>query len=72
MDVVRTVAARHHATPAQIAIAWTLAQGDNVIPIPGTKDRRYLHENINAARVLLTKEDLDDLAAIPSPVGSHR
>jgi aryl-alcohol dehydrogenase-like predicted oxidoreductase len=71
VDVVRTVAERHGATPAQVAIAWTLAQGEHVIPIPGTKKRRYLHENTVAAGVDLTEGDLAELDAVPPPVGAR-
>jgi aryl-alcohol dehydrogenase-like predicted oxidoreductase len=71
VDVVRTVADRHGATPAQVAIAWTLAQGEHVIPIPGTKKRRYLHENTTAAGVDLTDDDLAELDAVPPPVGAR-
>ena len=42
------VAERHRATPAQIALAWVLAQGNDVVPIPGTKRRKYLDENLGA------------------------
>jgi aryl-alcohol dehydrogenase-like predicted oxidoreductase len=69
VDAARTVADRLGATPAQVAIAWTLAQGEHVIPIPGTKKRRYLHENTVAAGVDLTESDLADLNAVPPPVG---
>ncbi|MGH3355382.1 MAG: aldo/keto reductase, partial [Nocardioidaceae bacterium] len=48
VDVVRAVAGRHDATPAQVAIAWTLTRGDHVVPIPGTKKSRYLRENAAA------------------------
>jgi aryl-alcohol dehydrogenase-like predicted oxidoreductase len=71
VEVARTVAERHGATPAQIAIAWTLAQGEHVIPIPGTKKRRYLHENTVAAGVDLTEIDLAELDAVPPPVGAR-
>jgi aryl-alcohol dehydrogenase-like predicted oxidoreductase len=71
VDAVRTVAERHGATPAQVAIAWTLAQGEHVIPIPGTKKRKYLHENTVAAGVDLTETDLTDLDAVPPPVGTR-
>jgi aryl-alcohol dehydrogenase-like predicted oxidoreductase len=71
VDVARTVAERHGATPAQVAIAWTLAQGEHVIPIPGTKKRRYLHENTVAAGVDLTDDDLATLDAVPPPVGAR-
>ena len=65
VDVVRTVAARHGATPAQVALAWTLAQGDHVVPIPGTKRIRYLEENMAAAGLALTPEDLVELGWCP-------
>ncbi|MFE0132902.1 aldo/keto reductase [Streptomyces sp. NPDC059037] len=71
VDAVRAVAARHGATPAQVAIAWTLAQGEHVIPIPGTKNPRYLAENVGAAALDLTVDDLADLDGVPAPVGSR-
>ncbi|MFD0905036.1 aldo/keto reductase [Actinomadura sediminis] len=71
VEAVKEVAARHGATPAQVAIAWTLAQGDHVIPIPGTKKRRYLHDNAGAADLDLTAADLADLDALPSAVGGR-
>ncbi|MEV5828243.1 aldo/keto reductase [Spirillospora sp. NPDC052242] len=71
VDAVREVAARHGATPAQVAIAWTLAQGDHVIPIPGTKKVRYLRDNAGAADLDLTPADLADLDALPSAVGGR-
>ncbi|MDN3352824.1 aldo/keto reductase [Actinomadura sp. DC4] len=71
VDVARTVAERLGATPAQVAIAWTLSQGEHVIPIPGTKKRRYLHENTVAAGVDLTDTDLAELDAVPPPVGTR-
>jgi aryl-alcohol dehydrogenase-like predicted oxidoreductase len=71
VDAARAVAERHGATPAQVAIAWTLAQGEHVIPIPGTKKRRYLHENTMAAGVDLTDDDLAELDAVPPPVGAR-
>jgi aryl-alcohol dehydrogenase-like predicted oxidoreductase len=71
VDVVRQVAERRCATPAQIAIAWTMAQGDRVIPIPGTKNPRYLRENVAAAALLLSEQDMAALDAVPAPVGSR-
>ncbi|GAA3397420.1 aldo/keto reductase [Cryptosporangium minutisporangium] len=65
LGLLREVAGRHWATPAQVALAWVLAQGEHVVPIPGTKHRRYLQENVGAARIELTPEDLDDLATAP-------
>ena len=52
------VAGRRGATPGQVALAWVLAQGDDVVPIPGTKRRTYLLENIAAADLVLSDEDL--------------
>jgi len=63
--VVRRVAERHEATPAQVALAWTLAQGEHVLPIPGTKRIRYLEENVSAAAVRLGDDDLAELDAAP-------
>ena len=50
VETVKAVAARHDATPAQVALAWLLAQGDHIVPIPGTKRRSRLEENAAAAR----------------------
>ncbi|WP_265567569.1 aldo/keto reductase [Streptomyces hygroscopicus] len=71
VDVIREVADRRSVTPAQVAIAWTLAQGERVVPIPGTKNSRYLRENLAAAEVTLTEEDFADLDTLPAPVGSR-
>jgi aryl-alcohol dehydrogenase-like predicted oxidoreductase len=68
---VRAVASRHGATPAQVAIAWTLARGEHVIPIPGTKRSRYLRENVGAAGLRLTADDLAELDRVPPPVGNR-
>ncbi|WP_275892670.1 aldo/keto reductase [Streptomyces actuosus] len=71
VDVIREVADRRSVTPAQVAIAWTLAQGERVVPIPGTKNSRYLRENVAAADVLFTEADLADLNGLPAAVGSR-
>ncbi|TDC44192.1 aldo/keto reductase [Actinomadura sp. KC345] len=71
VDAVTAVAGRHGATPAQVAIAWTLAQGEHVIPIPGTKKRRYLHDNAGAAGLDLTAADLAELDGLPAAVGDR-
>jgi aryl-alcohol dehydrogenase-like predicted oxidoreductase len=52
------MAREKRCTPAQLALAWVLAQGENVIPIPGTKRRKYLQENIGALSLILTNDDL--------------
>jgi aryl-alcohol dehydrogenase-like predicted oxidoreductase len=57
-DKVREIAEEKGITPAQLALAWVLAQGDDVVPIPGTKRRKYLEDNAAAADVELTEEDL--------------
>ena len=61
LELVRRIeqlAAEKHCTPAQLALAWVLAQGPDVVPIPGTKRRKYLEENVAALGVGLTREDL--------------
>ena len=68
LDLVRRIeeiAAQKRCTPSQLALAWALAQGEDIVPIPGTKRRKYLEENAAAADILLTAEDLrriDELA----------
>ena len=72
VDAVRAVARQQAATPAQIALAWVLAQGDDVVPIPGTKRVRYLQENVAAASVELSAAALEQLdQAVPVPVGQR-
>lgn len=51
-------------TPAQLALAWVLAQGDDIIPIPGTKKRKYLEENAAAVDVTLTQQDLQEIQGL--------
>jgi aryl-alcohol dehydrogenase-like predicted oxidoreductase len=55
---ISEVARAKHCTPAQLALAWMLAQGDDIVPIPGTKRRKYLQENLGALDVNLTSDDL--------------
>jgi aryl-alcohol dehydrogenase-like predicted oxidoreductase len=71
VERVKAVAERHEATPGQIALAWVLAQGDQIVPIPGTKRLTYLEENAGAAGVRLTPEDVRELNEIPPPVGTR-
>jgi aryl-alcohol dehydrogenase-like predicted oxidoreductase len=59
VERVEQVAERKKCTPGQLALAWLLAQGDDIVPIPGTKQRHYLEENIRSASVDLTPSDLD-------------
>ncbi|HKO85942.1 MAG TPA: aldo/keto reductase [Actinomycetota bacterium] len=69
VDRVRELAASKGGTPSQLAIAWVLAQGDDVVPIPGTKRRSYLEENLGALDVELTPEDLAAIEEV-TPRGS--
>ena len=68
---VRQTAERAGATPAQVALAWVLAQGAQVIPIPGTKTPRYLADNAGAADIRLSREDLAELDDLPAPEGAR-
>ncbi len=63
VDVVRTIATAHGASPAQIALAWLLAQGDDVVPIPGSKRRVTLEDSMKAADLVLSDADLAKLDA---------
>lgn len=71
VDVVEQVASRRGVKPSQVALAWVLAQGDHLLPIPGTKRIPYLEENAAAAEVQLTADDLRELDEIPAPEGSR-
>lgn len=64
VDAVRVVAQRHDATPGQVALAWVLARGGDVVAIPGTKRRRWLKENLAAADLTLTQTDMEALDLI--------
>lgn len=69
VERVRDVAAQKRCTPAQLVLAWLLAQGEDIVPIPGTKRREYLKENVGALEVTLTGADLARLAEI-APLGA--
>jgi aryl-alcohol dehydrogenase-like predicted oxidoreductase len=66
-SAVRALAARKRATPGQIALAWLLHKGPDIVPIPGTKRRPYLEENVGAATVTLSAEDMAALDAALRP-----
>src|SRR6266545_6481592 len=67
---VKEIAAEKGVTPAQLAIAWVLAQGDDLVPIPGTKRRTYLEQNAAAVNVELTEDELRRIdAELPRPAG---
>ncbi len=67
---LRRIAARHGATPAQVALAWVLTRGRDVVPVPGTKRATWAAENAGAVDVRLGAEDLREIAELPSGVGS--
>ncbi len=64
VERVEEIAKRKHCTPAQLALAWLLAQGDDIVPIPGTKQRRYLEENLRSLEVELTPLDLEQIEEV--------
>jgi aryl-alcohol dehydrogenase-like predicted oxidoreductase len=64
LPIIQRVADRHHATLAQVALAWVLAQDLNMVPIPGTKHVGYLEENLAAGGIQLTDEDFQELNSI--------
>jgi aryl-alcohol dehydrogenase-like predicted oxidoreductase len=69
-STVQQMAKRKGATAGQVALAWLLSRGEDMVPIPGTKRRKYLEENVAAADVSLTKDDLSQLeAALPPTAG---
>lgn len=70
-DLVRDFAGRKGCTPAQLAIAWLLAQGEDVLPIPGTKRRPRLAENLGALEVRLTRAELLDLEQRIAQIAVH-
>ncbi|HWC72954.1 MAG TPA: aldo/keto reductase [Gemmatimonadales bacterium] len=74
LDLVRRVEAlarKKRCTPGQLALAWLLAQGDDIVPIPGTKHRRYVEENIGALNVTLSGADLEELEDVGVPAGAR-
>ncbi len=66
VDAVKAVAKRHEATPAQVALAWILAVAPDAVPIPGSKRRAHLDENLGAVNVRLTEEDMAALDGLAS------
>jgi aryl-alcohol dehydrogenase-like predicted oxidoreductase len=70
VDVIREVAARHGCTAGQVALAWALDRGDDVVPIPGTRRRHFLEENVAAGDVSLDTKDLEALDSL-RPAGDR-
>ncbi|WP_211247598.1 aldo/keto reductase [Cryptosporangium arvum] len=71
VETVEAIAAKYEATAAQVALAWVLAQGAHVVPIPGTRRLARLAENAGAASLQLTAEDVAALDALPAPAGAR-
>jgi aryl-alcohol dehydrogenase-like predicted oxidoreductase len=64
VDQVQAIATEKGVTASQLALAWLLAQGNDIVPIPGTKRRTYLEENAAAAGITLTPEDLSRIDTV--------
>ncbi len=74
LDLVNELAAIAHekgVETSQLALAWLLAQGDDIVPIPGTKRRTYLEQNVQATEIVLTSDDLQRLNTLARPVGAR-
>jgi aryl-alcohol dehydrogenase-like predicted oxidoreductase len=69
VDRIRQLARQKGCTPSQLALSWVLAQGDDIVPIPGTKRRTYLEENLGALDVALSRNDLAEIDAV-APKGA--
>ncbi len=64
VEQVNAIASSKGVTPSQLALAWLLAQGEDIVPIPGTKRRKYLEENIGATEISLTQEELSRIEQV--------
>ena len=71
VDLLHRIAALHHASPAQIALAWLLAQKPWIVPIPGTRKKARLDENLGAATISLTADDLNEITGAASNITVH-
>ena len=74
VERVKEIAAEHDCTPGQLALAWVMEQGEDIVPIPGTKRRNYLEENVAASEVALSEEDLrriDEAAPVGAAAGDR-
>jgi aryl-alcohol dehydrogenase-like predicted oxidoreductase len=71
VERIKTIANRKGITPGQLALAWVLAQGDDIVPIPGTKHLHYLEENIAAGSVIISKTEMTEIIeALPKGVAA--
>ncbi|GMM88012.1 aldo/keto reductase [Vibrio fortis] len=71
LEEIKAIAAEYQVTPAQLALAWLVAQGDNIIPIPGSRKTSRVDENLEALSVTLSQETLDKLDQI-APIGAFK
>ena len=71
VEEVRRIADEKGCTPAQLALAWVLAQGDDIVPIPGTKRAQYLDQNLGAADITLTDAELRRIDDVAPKGGTH-
>ena len=71
VEQIRQMAAIKNCTPAQLALAWVMAQGHDMFPIPGTKKMKYLLENIQASELTLTTSDIENLSSLEKPLGDR-
>ena len=67
VERVEALAIRKKCAPAQLALGWLLAQGEDIVPIPGTKRRKYLEENVAALTVELTPAELKEISSASPP-----
>jgi aryl-alcohol dehydrogenase-like predicted oxidoreductase len=72
VEAVKMVATKYKATPAQIAIAWTLHKGKDIVPIPGTRHVNFLEENLGASKIKLRKDDLAALDKLSAQRAGER
>ncbi|HET8852426.1 MAG TPA: aldo/keto reductase [Ktedonobacteraceae bacterium] len=71
VEELEALAKEKGATAGQLALAWVLAQGDDIVPIPGTKRRHYLEQNVQATEIVLTTADLKRINALAQPAGTR-
>ena len=71
VEQLEALAKEKGATAGQLALAWVLAQGEDIVPIPGTKRRHYLEQNVQATEIVLTAADLKRINALAQPAGAR-
>jgi aryl-alcohol dehydrogenase-like predicted oxidoreductase len=68
VELINQIAAEKGCSASQLSLAWVLVQGDDIVPIPGTKRRKYLEENVGSLEVRLTRQDVDHINEV-MPMG---